>query len=60
MHGKLTLGVDVFGEPGTYQVLKCGVTKNSGFDPEMSADLGILSGFLAGKCEEIETLEVPK
>ncbi len=58
-NGKLALGVDVFSEPGTYQVLKCGVTRNAGFDPEMSAGLGILSGFLAGTCEEIETLDVP-
>jgi hypothetical protein len=50
----------VFSQPGEYQILKCGVIKNSGFDPEISADLGILSGFLAGTCEEIETLEVPE
>jgi len=59
-NGALALGVDVFSEAGEYQVLKCGVTKNSGFDPEMSADLGILSGFLAGTCEQVETLEVPQ
>lgn len=59
-NGSLKLGVDVFSKPGTYQIFKCGVTKNAGFDPEMSADLGILSGFLAGACEEIETLDVPE
>ena len=59
-NGALALGVDVFSEPGEYQVLKCGVTRNSGFDPEMSADLGILSGFLAGKCEQFEALDVPQ
>lgn len=60
LNGALTLGVDVFSKPGTYQILKCGVTRNAGFDPEMSAGLGILSGFLAGACEEVETLEVPE
>lgn len=59
-NGTLALGVDVFSKPGTYQILKCGVTKNAGFDAEISAGLGILSGFLAGTCEEIETLDVPE
>ncbi|GAB4288454.1 MAG: hypothetical protein Kow0090_00730 [Myxococcota bacterium] len=51
-NGSLTLSVDVFKKAGKYKVIMCAVTKNAGFDEELSADLGALSGFLAGKCVE--------
>ncbi len=56
--GKITLSVDVFPKPGDYRVVMCGVNKKSGFDKQLSADLGVLSGFLAGTCAQTETLTV--
>ncbi len=48
--GKLELGVDVFAEPGAYNVEICVVSKVSDFDTALSSDLGALSGFLIGQC----------
>ena len=59
-NGQLALGVDVFNRPGQYQVLKYAVSRTSGLSPGLSADLGVLSGFLAGTGTEIETLDIPE
>lgn len=48
--GSKSLGVDVFQEAGTYTINFCAVDKVSDFDPDLSAQLGALSGFLIGRC----------
>jgi hypothetical protein len=48
--GSQELGVDTFPEAGTYIVSFCAVHKISDFDASISAELGALSGFLAGRC----------
>jgi hypothetical protein len=48
--GSFELAVDVFPTPGTYTAAVCVVTKVSDFDKSLSVDLGVLSGFLAGRC----------
>lgn len=48
--GKLELAVDVFPVAGPYTASVCVVTKVSDFDKSLSVDLGVLSGFLAGRC----------
>ncbi len=53
------LGVDVFDAPGDYTIHFCGVARTSGFDPSLSAELGVLSGFLIGDCAAPQTLTVP-
>ena len=57
--GTDVLGVDVFNVAGDYTIHFCGVDKTSGFDPNLSAELGVLSGFLIGKCAEPQTITVP-
>ncbi len=57
--GTDVLGVDVFDVAGDYTIRVCGVDKTSGFDPSLSAELGVLSGFLIGKCAEPQTITVP-
>jgi hypothetical protein len=59
LHGGIEdLSVSVFADPGTYTVSFCGVASQEGFDEELSAALGVLSGFLAGRCIEDVTLDV--
>jgi hypothetical protein len=53
------LGVDVFSVAGDYTIYFCGVDKASGFEPSLSAELGLLSGFLIGKCAAPQTITVP-
>ena len=48
--GSFDLSVDVFPVPGTYTARVCVVSKVSDFDKSLSVDLGVLSGFLAGRC----------
>ena len=48
--GTKSLGVDTFPNPGSYTVSFCAVDKVSDFDTDISAELGVLSGFLAGRC----------
>jgi hypothetical protein len=48
--GSFELGVDVFPVAGTYTASVCVVSKVSDFDKSLSVDLGVLSGFLAGRC----------
>jgi len=48
--GSFELAVDVFPVAGTYTARVCAVTKVSDFDKSLSVDLGVLSGFLAGRC----------
>ncbi|MBN2577144.1 MAG: hypothetical protein JXP73_21460 [Deltaproteobacteria bacterium] len=48
--GSFQLAVDVFPVAGTYTARVCVVSKVSDFDKSLSVDLGVLSGFLAGRC----------
>ena len=48
--GSFELAVDVFPVPGTYTTSVCLVSKVSDFEKSLSMDLGVLSGFLAGRC----------
>jgi len=48
--GSFELAVDVFPVAGTYTARVCVVSKVSDFDKSLSVDLGVLSGFLAGRC----------
>jgi hypothetical protein len=48
--GSFELSVDVFPVAGTYTASVCVVDKVSDFDKSLSVDLGVLSGFLAGRC----------
>ncbi len=56
--GTFDLGVDVFAEAGEYTIEFCAVDKVSDFSQELSAELGVLSGFLIGRCAESTTLQV--
>ncbi len=58
--GREQLRVDVFADPGRYTISFCAVQSQEGLDEELSAGLGILSGFLAGRCVEDVVLDVPK
>ena len=58
-NGRDVLGVDVFRVAGDYTIHLCGVDKTSGFDPGLSAELGLLSGFLIGNCAMPQTITVP-
>ncbi|MEM9457511.1 MAG: hypothetical protein AAGF11_25250 [Myxococcota bacterium] len=58
--GRKDLPVDVFADAGSYTVSFCAVESQEGFDEELSSGLGALSGFLAGRCVEDVTLEVPE
>jgi hypothetical protein len=48
--GSFQFGADVFSVAGNYTVRVCAVSKVSDFDKSLSKDLGVLSGFLAGRC----------
>ena len=56
--GQHTLPVDVFAEAGSYTIAACVVASQEGFDAELSAALGVGSGFLAGECFEAIEFEV--
>lgn len=58
--GREQLRVDVFADPGRYTISFCAVESQEGLDEELSGGLGILSGFLAGKCVEDITIDVPE
>jgi len=55
-NGKAKLGVDVYPEAGTYLLEFCAVNSQQGFDNELSAELGVLSGFLIGRCVKSEVV----
>ncbi len=57
--GMDVLGVDVFDTAGDYTIHFCGVERTSGFDPSLSAELGVLSGFLIGKFAAPQMINVP-
>ena len=50
--GTLELSVDTFPTAGTYTVSFCAVDHVSNLDTSLSAELGLLSGFLIGRCAE--------
>lgn len=56
--GSHQLGADVFKDAGTYLVSVCALADTNGFDEALSAELGVLSGFLVGRCAPDLTLEV--
>jgi hypothetical protein len=56
--GSHTLPVDVFDSPGSYTLVACVVASQEGYDAELSAALGLGSGFLAGRCVEPIEFEV--
>jgi hypothetical protein len=56
--GRESLPVDVFADAGSYTISFCAVRSQEGFDEELSAGLGVLSGFLAGRCVEDVVIEV--
>lgn len=58
--GREQLRVDVFADPGRYTLSFCAVRSQEGLDEELSAGLGILSGFLAGRCVEDIVIDVPE
>jgi hypothetical protein len=58
--GHENLPVDVFANPGTYTLSFCAVQSQEGLDEELSSGLGILSGFLAGRCVEDVVIDVPE
>jgi hypothetical protein len=58
--GSESLPVDVFADAGRYTLSFCAVRSQEGFDEELSAGLGVLSGFLAGRCVEDVVIEVPE
>jgi len=58
--GREELRVDVFAEPGVYTISFCAVRSQEGLDEELSGGLGILSGFLAGRCAEDVSIDVPR
>jgi hypothetical protein len=57
-NGRHTLPVDVFDVAGSYTISACVVASQEGFDAELSAALGLASGFLAGECFEPIEFEV--
>jgi hypothetical protein len=59
-NGHENLPVDVFANPGSYTVSFCAVQSQEGLDEELSSGLGILSGFLAGRCVEDVIVDVPE
>ena len=58
--GREQLRVDVFADPGTYTLSFCAVRSQEGLDEELSGGLGILSGFLAGRCADDIQIDVPE
>ena len=57
-NGTKSLSVDVFPDAGKYSVSFCGLSFVRDFDVSLSADLGVLSGFLMGQCAEDLEIEV--
>ena len=51
--------MDAFPDSGSYTVSVCLVDKTSDFDKNLSAELGMLSGFLIGRCAQDITVDVP-
>jgi hypothetical protein len=58
--GSLTLSVDTFPEAGDYTITLCAIAGASDWDLDLSAELGVLSGFLLGRCAAPETITVPE
>lgn len=58
--GRETINVDFFDEAGPYEFRFCGVQSQEGFDEELSGELGVASGFMAGRCVDPITIEVPE
>ena len=56
--GADNVSAGVLNDAGDYMVEVCVVNKTSGFDPDLSADLGVLSGFLIGRCAAPQPLTV--
>lgn len=52
-NGMATLGTDIYQQPGEYSIEFCAVDFTSGYDSNLSAELGVLSGFLIGRCAEV-------
>ena len=57
-NGRLALGVDVFSEPGEYQVLKFGVTKNWRLIPRCRRIWGFSPDSWQVHVRNFETLEI--
>lgn len=57
--GSMDLAVDTFPDSGTYRIELCAVSKTSDFDKNLSAELGMLSGFLIGRCAPDIVIDVP-
>ncbi len=57
--GSMTFGVDAFSESGSYTIEVCAVSKTSDFDKNLSSELGMLSGFLIGRCAPDIVFDVP-
>jgi hypothetical protein len=58
--GDHQLRVDVFADPGKYTVSVCAVASQEGLDEELSAGLGIASGFMVGSCAADISIDVPE
>lgn len=58
--GRQNLPVDVFADPGRYTLSFCAVQSQEGLDEELSSGLGVLSGFLAGRCVDDVVIDVPE
>jgi hypothetical protein len=56
--GDHELRVDVFADPGTYTLSFCAVESQEGLDEELSAGMGIASGFMIGRCIDDVVVEV--
>jgi len=56
--GSFTLSVDTFPEAGDYTITLCAIAGSSDWDLDLSAELGMLSGFLLGRCAAPETITV--
>ena len=58
--GTFDLTGAVFADAGDYTVTVCAVKRVSDFDTKLSSDLGVLSGFLIGRCAAPQTVSVPE
>ena len=56
--GKARIPAGVLDVAGTYTLSLCAVSKVSDFDDDLSEELGVLSGFLIGRCAADQELEV--
>ena len=56
--GTDNVSAGVLNTAGDYTVEVCVVNKVSDFDPNLSADLGVLSGFLIGRCAAPQVLTI--